>query len=59
LELSEDALARFRRAELASEQARQLLDENERWRRSVLAQLEPASQGLFAFAPRRTRNICS
>ena len=39
-ELSEDALALFRRAERASAEARDLLDENDRWRQSVLAQLD-------------------
>lgn len=39
-ELSEDALALFRRAERASAQARDLLDENDRWRQSVLTQLD-------------------
>ena len=38
--LSDDLLALFSRAELASAQARTLLDENDRWRRSVLAQLD-------------------
>jgi hypothetical protein len=38
--LSDDLLALFSRAELASEQARLLLDENDRWRRSVQAQLD-------------------
>jgi hypothetical protein len=38
--LSDDLLALFSRAELASEQARLLLDENDRWRRSVQAELD-------------------
>ena len=38
--LSDDLLALFSRAELASAQARILLDENDRWRRRVLAQLD-------------------
>lgn len=40
IELSDDLLALFSRAELASAQARSLLDENDRWRRSVLQQLD-------------------
>jgi hypothetical protein len=39
-ELSEDTLALFRRAERASAQARDLLEENDRWRQRVLAQLD-------------------
>ena len=38
--LSEELLALFSRAELASADARRLLDENDRWRRSVLQQLD-------------------
>ena len=40
VELSDELLALFSRAEAASAQARQLLDENDRWRRSVLQQLD-------------------
>ena len=40
IELSDELLALFSRAEHASAQARLLLDENERWRRSVLQQLD-------------------
>jgi hypothetical protein len=40
IKLSEEGLALFTRAELASAQARHLLDENDRWRRSALAQLD-------------------
>ena len=39
-ELSEELLALFSRAEHASALARQLIDENDRWRRSVLQQLD-------------------
>ena len=38
--LSDELLALFSRAELASARARQLLDENDRWRQSVLQQLD-------------------
>lgn len=40
IELSDDLLALFNRADLASAQARRLLDENDRWRQSVLQQLD-------------------
>lgn len=40
IELSGDLLALFVRADLASAQARRLLDENDRWRQSVLQQLD-------------------
>jgi len=40
VELSDELLALFSRAELASAQARLLLDENDRWRQSVLQQLD-------------------
>jgi hypothetical protein len=40
IELSDELLALFARAELASLNARQLLEENDRWRRSVLQQLD-------------------
>jgi hypothetical protein len=40
IELSDDLLALFSRAELASARARSLIDENDRWRRSVLQQLD-------------------
>jgi hypothetical protein len=40
IELSDDSLALFSRAELASADARRLLDENERWRQSVSQQLD-------------------
>jgi hypothetical protein len=39
-EFSEDLLTLFNRAEIASAQARRLLEENDRWRRSVLQQLD-------------------
>jgi hypothetical protein len=39
-ELPEELLTLFNRAELASAQARRLLDENDRWRQSVLRQLD-------------------
>jgi hypothetical protein len=38
--LPDDLQALFSRAERADEQARRLLDENDRWRRSVLQQLD-------------------
>jgi hypothetical protein len=38
--ISEELQALFNRAELASAHARRLLDENERWRRSVVQQLD-------------------
>lgn len=40
VELSDELLALFSRADLATAQARQLLDENDRWRQSVLQQLD-------------------
>ena len=40
IELSDELLALFSRAEHASADARRLLDENDRWRRSVLQQLD-------------------
>jgi hypothetical protein len=40
IELPDDLLALFSRAELASAQARSLLDENDRWRQSALQQLD-------------------
>lgn len=40
LGLPEDLKAMFSRAERADAQARLLLDENDRWRRSVLQQLD-------------------
>jgi hypothetical protein len=40
VELPDDLLALFSRAELATAHARSLLDENDRWRRSVLQQLD-------------------
>ena len=39
-ELSDDLAALFNRAELASADARRLLEENDRWRRSILQQLD-------------------
>jgi hypothetical protein len=39
IELSDELLALFSRAEMASAQARVLIDENDRWRHSVLQQL--------------------
>lgn len=39
-ELSEELLALFSRAEHASADARRLLEENDRWRQSVLQQLD-------------------
>jgi hypothetical protein len=39
-ELSDDLLALFSRAEHAGTDARRLLDENDRWHRSVLRQLD-------------------
>jgi hypothetical protein len=39
-ELPEELLTLFSRADLASAQARRLLDENDRWRQSVLQQLD-------------------
>ncbi len=38
--ISEELKVLFKRADLASEQARRLLDENDRWRRHVLQQLD-------------------
>jgi hypothetical protein len=38
--LSEELLTLFHRADLATAQARLLLDENDRWRRSALQQLD-------------------
>ncbi len=40
IELSDELVALFSRAEHASADARRLLDENDRWRQSVLAQLD-------------------
>ena len=40
IEYSQDLLTLFDRAERASAQARRLLDENDRWRRSVMQQLD-------------------
>jgi hypothetical protein len=40
IEYSQESLTLFNRAELASAQARRLLDENDRWRRSVMQQLD-------------------
>ena len=40
IEISDDLLVLFSRAERASAHTRILLDENDRWRRSVLAQLD-------------------
>ena len=40
IELSEELLTLFRRADIASTQARRLLDENDRWRQSALQQLD-------------------
>ena len=40
IQLSDEGLALFSRAEHATANARRLLDENDRWRRSVLAQLD-------------------
>jgi hypothetical protein len=39
-ERSDELLALFARAELASAHARRLMDENARWRQSVLQQLD-------------------
>ncbi len=39
-DLSDELLALFSRAEHASADARRLLDENDRWRHSVLVQLD-------------------
>lgn len=39
-ELSDELLALFVRADLASDEARRLLGENDRWRQSVLQQLD-------------------
>jgi hypothetical protein len=44
VELSDDILALFKRAELASAQAKHLVDENDCWHRSVLAQLGRMSE---------------
>jgi hypothetical protein len=38
--MSDELLALFRRAELASARARDLVEENDLWRRHVLAQLD-------------------
>ncbi len=55
IELPDDLLALFSRAELASAQARTLLDENDRWRKSVLAQLDYLlEQGAEFTKPRRS-----
>jgi hypothetical protein len=40
IEYSQELLTLFNRAERASAQARRLLDENDRWRRSVMQQLD-------------------
>ncbi|HZR72824.1 hypothetical protein [Bradyrhizobium sp.] len=40
IDLSDELQALFVRADLASAQACRLLDENDRWRRSVLQQLD-------------------
>jgi len=40
IEMSDELQALFRRAELASARARDLLEENDLWRRRVLAQLD-------------------
>lgn len=40
VELSDELLALFSRAELAVAQARRLLDENDRWRQRVVQQLD-------------------
>jgi hypothetical protein len=53
-ELPEELLILFARAELASAQARRLLDENDRWRQSVLQQLDYMfEQGAEFRKPRR------
>ena len=52
LELPEELLALFSRAEAASAQARYLLEENDRWRRSVLAQLDYMFELGAEFRPR-------
>jgi hypothetical protein len=55
--LPDDLLALFSRAEVASAQARTLLDENDRWRQSVLAQLEYMFElGAEFRKPRRSRS---
>ena len=40
IEFSEESLTLFHRAERASARARRLLDENDRWRESVLRQFD-------------------
>jgi hypothetical protein len=58
IELSDEALALFNRAEHASADARRLLDENDRWRRSVLAQLDYMIElGTEFPRPRRSRPV--
>lgn len=53
--LSDDLLALFSRAEVASAQARSLLKENDRWRKSVLAQLDYMLElGTECTKPRRS-----
>jgi len=54
-ELSDEVLALFNRAEVASATARLLLDENDRWRRRVLQQLDYLFELSAEFRkPRRT-----
>ena len=54
-ELSDELLALFSRVELASTQARRLLEENDRWRQSALEQLDAMFELGAEF--RKTRRI--
>lgn len=54
-ELSDELLALFSRAELASTQARRLLGENDRWRQSALEQLDAMFELGAEF--RKTRRV--
>jgi hypothetical protein len=40
MEVSEELAALFRRADLATANARRLVDENDRWRRAILRQFD-------------------
>jgi hypothetical protein len=57
VELSDELLALFDRAELACSQARQLLDENDRWRRRVLAQFDYMFELGSEFSRTRRSNL--
>jgi hypothetical protein len=57
VELSDELLALFTRAELASARARSLLDENDRWRQCVLQQLDYMFEQGAEF--RRARRLTS